>query len=32
MERRPLIGRRDFHKLSLAKGKQNQGRVLWVAF
>jgi len=31
-EMRPLIGRRDFHKLSLAKRKQSQGRVLWVAF
>ncbi len=30
-EKRPLIGMRDFHKLSLAKGKQAQGRVLWVA-
>ncbi len=27
-KRRPLIGRRDFNKLSLAKGKQAQGRVL----
>jgi hypothetical protein len=30
-ERRPLIGRRDFHKLSLAKEKQVRGGVLWVA-
>jgi hypothetical protein len=30
-ERRPLIGRKDFHKLSLARGKQVRGGVLWVA-
>jgi hypothetical protein len=30
-KKKPLIGRRDFHKLSLAKGKHAQGRVLWVA-
>jgi hypothetical protein len=30
-ERRPLIGRRDFHKLSLAKGKQSISGVLRVA-
>jgi len=29
-ERRPLIRRKDFHKLSLAKGKQARGGVLWV--
>jgi hypothetical protein len=27
-----MIGRRDFHKLSLAKEKQVQGGVLWAAF
>jgi hypothetical protein len=27
-ERRPLIRKKDFHKFSLAKGKQVQGRVL----